>query len=234
MSYGANIRCISVKGGMRMRYKKIHGIKPTDERPSAFENTSDALKGISDEELIARFLHGDENAFAALMRRYEKKIYSFALSYVKNRHDAEDITQDTFLRAYRYLDTFSSRSTFNTWLHTIAKNLSLTFIEQEKKRTSSLAQGIQYDDSDDVSDPLESATDGVSAEDAVMKSDLYAHVMKEMEALQPEYREAIVLREVNGLSYDKISEILGVSIGTVKSRISRARNALRDAVKDRI
>lgn len=185
-----------------------------------------------DNDLINEFLKGDKNAFTLLMRKHEKKIYAFILSYVKNKYDAEDITQDTFMRAYKYMDSFSFRSSFTTWLHTIAKNLSLTFLEREKRRSAMMAPPVRSGDEETKIDPLDTATTGETAEDTVMKNELYNAVISEMEKLPVEYREAIVLREVNRLSYEQIADILEVSVGTVKSRISRARTLLRNAVAD--
>ena len=185
-----------------------------------------------DNDLINEFLKGDKNAFTLLMRKHEKKIYAFILSYVKNKYDAEDITQDTFMRAYKYMDSFSFRSSFTTWLHTIAKNLSLTFLEREKRRSAMMAPPVRSGDEETEIDPLDTATTGETAEDTVMKNELYNAVISEMEKLPVEYREAIVLREVNRLSYEQIADVLEVSVGTVKSRISRARTLLRNAVAD--
>ncbi len=234
-----------------MRYKKNNNkiYEPTscfgDESQSlkeAAENERISMmsvppdeKGIDssdDNELIIEFLKGDKNAFTLLMRKHEKKIYAFVLSYVKNKYDAEDITQDTFMRAYKYIDTFSFRSSFTTWLHTIAKNLSLSFLEREKRRNSMIAVPVKPDDEDTEKDPLDNVSTGETAEDTVMKNELYSVVVSEIEKLPNEYREAIILREVNRLSYEQIADILEISVGTVKSRISRARTMLRNAVAD--
>ena len=220
-----------------MRYikndKKVNN--PAEERRILISSAPPGEKeaeASDDNALIEAFLKGEKNAFTLLMRKHEKKIYAFILSYVKNKYDAEDITQDTFLRAYKYLDGFSFKSSFSTWLHTIAKNLSLTFLEHEKRKSTLMAPPIKTSDEESEIDPLDNATTGETAEDTVIKNELYHAVISEMEKLPDEYREAIILREVNRLSYEQIADILEISVGTVKSRISRARSILRNAVAD--
>ena len=184
-----------------------------------------------DGELVSAFVAGSDDAFEILMRRYERRIYSFALSYVKNPQDAQDMCQEVFLRVYKYAGSYSARSSFSTWIHTIAKNLCVTFLEKEKARRGMIYESAENSDGEER-DPAENVTDGESAEDVFLKRDLVSAVRREAEKLPEEFRSVIVLREINGLSYEEIAEVLGLNIGTVKSRISRARAMLSKALSD--
>lgn len=182
-----------------------------------------------DAELVRRCNAGDEPAFVEIMSRYKEKIFSVALALLRNRHDAEEIAQDTFIRAHRGLSRFRGDSSLATWLHRIAVNLARNrywyFYRRRRHATLSLDCALS-DDSDatfadlvatDAPSPArEAATDEFSSLNATC-----------MEKLDARHREILTLRNLLNQSYDEIAQALGINVGTVKSRIARARGNLR-------
>ncbi|MEA4833312.1 ECF RNA polymerase sigma factor SigW [bioreactor metagenome] len=186
--------------------------------------------GFDEKSLVKKAQDGDKGAFEELMRRYEKKIYCFVLSYVKNPHDAEDVTQDTFLRAYRFINSFAFRSSVSTWLHTIAKNMSMTFI---KKKSTYSCVSAETEEMDLYETSVVCAASGQKTpEDQVIGDELMIYIKNAIESLPDEFREVIVMREINSLSYTEIAEITESELGTVKSRISRGRAMLREFLSE--
>jgi len=188
-----------------------------------------ASEKLIDQGLIARFNSGDESAFVEIMNRYQAKISSLTLSLLKNAADAEEITQDTFIRAHRGLGRFRGDSSLATWLYRIAVNLSRNrywyFFRRMRHATCSLERPLG-DDSDatfsdliasEVNDPLQETVSGEFA-------DLIAHCMEKLES---RHREILNMRNLLNLSYEEIATTLRINVGTVKSRIARARENLR-------
>jgi RNA polymerase sigma-70 factor, ECF subfamily len=183
-----------------------------------------------DAELVRRFNAGDEDAFVEIVTRHRGKIVSIALGHLRNHADADEISQDTFIRAHRGLARFRGDSSLATWLHRIAFNLSRNRYKYYycRRRHSTLSLDRAFSDDNqasfsdliasDAPDPAREATTGEF-------SDL---VVSCMEKLGSRQREILVLRNGLNRSYDEIALALGISIGTVKSRIGRARESLRE------
>lgn len=174
--------------------------------------------------LLRAAKQGNQDAFADLMRLYEKPIYNRCLRMSRRHEDAEELTQTTFLKAWRSLPGFQEDSTFFTWLYRLATNTCIDFLRQEGRRNGALAS-VSLDDEEhptvQISDlrPL--------PEDLVLQDDLKQTLLRAMDELSAEHRDILTQRELDGLSYQEIADLLGLELGTVKSRIARARLALR-------
>ena len=181
-----------------------------------------------DEErrIIAQVCAGDANAFEALVVTYQKQVYNLALRTVGNEEDAADMTQEVFLRAYRALGTFRGESKFSVWLYRLTTNVCIDFLRREKRR-STLSMTVSLDDEEGARQaelPDERYSPHRQAEQQELRDTLRAG----LRALSEEHRQVLILRELEGLSYGEIAALLGVEEGTVKSRIARARLALRE------
>jgi RNA polymerase sigma-70 factor (ECF subfamily) len=185
--------------------------------------TGDCLHG--EAELIANAQRGDRDAFSTLVRRYERRVVGVALAVVHNQDDALELAQETFVRAFEKLPRFESRSSFSTWLYRIAANLAIDFWRRERRYNV-----LRGEDAENELRRLPSAN-GDSFK-AANQSELGERLSKALEQVTPEHRAVILLREVEGLSYDEISEVLRCPRGTVMSRLHYARNRLRGILKD--
>lgn len=182
-----------------------------------------------DAELVRRCNGGDEAAFVEIMTRYREKIFSVALALLRNRADAEEIAQDTFIRAHRGLARFRGDSSLATWLHRIAVNLARNrywyFYRRRRHATLSLDCALS-DDSDATFADLV-ATDAPNPAREAATDEFSALISTCMEKLDARHREILTLRNLLNRSYDEIAQALGINVGTVKSRIARARGNLR-------
>ena len=182
--------------------------------------------GVGDESLLSRSREGDLEAFAELIREHEGRVYGIVCQYVKDEEDARDLTREVFYKAYRSLDRFKGSSRFSSWVCRIAINRSIDYLRRKKNvRFESLDEPIGTDDGEVERDiPDRAAT----PEGLVEQRELSAKIAEAIERLSPKLRAVTVLREYQGLSIEEISETLRVSEGTVKSRIFRARERLRE------
>lgn len=198
--------------------------EPRDARRMALT----AAASLRDEAaLLERHRHGDEEAFSELYRQFETMVYNLALRMSGNPADAEDITQETFVRAYRHLGKFRGKSSLKTWIFRIALNCSNTRLTRRGKRR---ARHV-----DDGETELERATDSRrSPEDCTVATDLSEAVRDGLDRLPAHYREAVLLRDFEGMNYAEIAAVLGIRIGTVRSRIARGRERLRHWLETRV
>ncbi|MFQ5751906.1 MAG: RNA polymerase sigma factor [bacterium] len=180
----------------------------------------------SDEELIERFQRGDVYAFDLIVKRYKDQLLNFIYRFVGSQEEAEDIVQETFLRVYRKRKAYKRIAKFSTWIYTIAGNLARTELRRRKRRKLFSVTDMGYEDRDyEISDEgynPESHVDGVIQEEIIQR---------EIDKLSPKFREVIILRDVQELSYEEISTIIKVPIGTVKSRVNRGRLKLQNRLK---
>ncbi len=187
---------------------------------------SRALSPDADEtELLERARNGDSQAFGALVERYQRRVVGVAQAVVHNQDDAVELAQETFVRAYENLAKFESRSSFSTWLYRIAANLAIDFRRREGRH-----QVLRGDDAETEINRLPSPR-GDSYQETV-RTELSQRINGALKELTPEHRAVILLREVEGLSYDEISDVLQVPRGTVMSRLHYARNHMRTILKD--
>lgn len=207
-------------------------------------NTTPAVKPVTDpdEELISRVLSGDKEAYRSLFEKHSGRVRAIAFEILKNREDAEDVTQESFVKAYLSLSSFKRESSFYTWLYRIAYNMA---VDQKRKRARRGGEHVEYDESRSVYDygemgetsnqyetALSSPTPGPHEE--LHSKEVRARITEVLNKLSYEHRLVVVLREVDGLPYDEIAEITGVPRGTVMSRLHYARKALQAELGDLI
>ena len=197
---------------------------PITERALASQNAA-----AQDAELVRRFNAGDEAAFLKIMTRYRERIFGIALALLRNRADAEEITQDTFIRAHRALAQFRGDSSLATWLHRIAVNLARNrywyFFRRRRHATLSLDCPLGDDNNATFTDLVASEAPDPARE--ATTGEFSALVAACMDKLEPRHREILTLRTLLHRPYDEIAATLGINVGTVKSRIARARENLR-------
>jgi RNA polymerase sigma-70 factor, ECF subfamily len=176
-------------------------------------------------ELIERAARGDSQAFGQLVERYQRRVVGVAMAVVHNQDDAIELAQETFIRAYENLSKFESRSSFSTWLYRIAANLSIDFRRREGRHVV-----LRGEDADNEFNRI--PTDQGDSFKEASRTELSARLREALGELTPEHRAVILLREVEGLSYDEISDVLQCPRGTVMSRLHYARGRLRGILKD--
>ena len=173
--------------------------------------------------IIRRVQHGDVNAFELLVAAYEKNVFNVALQMVGNREDAQDMAQEAFLKAYNSLSSFRGDSKFSSWLYRIVSNVCLDFKRRQGRRPSS---SLTVEDDEGETLELDIADESQSPEMLLERGLTRDAVRRGLNALPPDYKQILLLREIQGLSYDEISDVLDLEVGTVKSRIFRARKRL--------
>jgi len=182
-----------------------------------------------DTELVRRFNAGDEDAFVEIVARHREMMFSAALGHLRNRADAEEITQDVFIHAYRGLARFRGDSSLSTWLHCIAFNLSRNrygyYFRRHRHETCSFDCTLSDDNDATFADLIASDIPDPAREAA--NREFLAHVTMCLGKLNARHREILTLRNLLDHSYEEIAATLGISLGTVKSRLARAREALR-------
>ena len=178
----------------------------------------------SDEKLILRFQEGDINAYNELVKRYKDRLLNFVLRYFNNVEQAEDVVQDTLIKLYTHASYYKNVAKFSTWIFTIAKNNALTELRKNKrKKTDSLwTEDGQIIDINSKEESLDSKVQNEIAIDQLNKF---------LDEIPENFRMAVVLRDFQELSYEEISKILGIPIGTIKSRINRGRIQLAEKMK---
>lgn len=184
---------------------------------------------MSEEQLIRRAQQGDNVAFEELLLLHQKKVYNLCLRMSANPDDALDLSQEAFLRAWRSLGQYQFEASFSTWLFRLTSNICIDFLRRKKRRQeTSLTES--YDDSDEGAElSVPDAQPG--PEQQAMTNETKIELARAMEQLSPEHREILQLRVIEDLQYEQIADILGVRVGTVKSRLARARLALRKILK---
>ena len=176
----------------------------------------------TDEVLIARFQDGDVYAFEQIVHRYKDPLINFIYHYLGNRVDAEDVVQETFLRVYKNKHLYRNIAKFSTWIYTIASNLAKTELRRRRRRKVFSISQMGYDDKDYDIPGSDLTPDRII--DGEMKEKM---IRDEIEALPVKFREVVVLRDIKEFSYEEISKILNIPIGTVKSRVNRGRIRLQ-------
>ncbi|RPH69348.1 MAG: sigma-70 family RNA polymerase sigma factor [Myxococcaceae bacterium] len=184
-----------------------------------------------DRELLARAQAGDMSAFEALVDRHEEKVYGLALRMTRSEADAAEIAQDTFLSAYQHLSEFRGEAAFGSWVHRIAANNALMRLRRQKVLdiVSDDLAGPEFTDRGSLAEVPESDW-SKRADDKILDEELGRAIREATDALPEGYREVFLLKDLEGLSYEEISEMVGISIPAVKSRLHRARLALREAI----
>lgn len=182
----------------------------------------------ADQALVARAQRGDTGAFDLLVRKYQHKVAKLIGRYVRDRTEVEDVSQEAFIRAYRALAGFRGDSAFYTWLYRIAVNTAKNYLESLARRPPGSDLEVEGAELLAVGEPLrESAT----PERQLLTDEIAATIRRTLAALPEDLRTAVTLREFEGLSYEEIAEAMDCPIGTVRSRIFRAREAIDQELK---
>lgn len=181
----------------------------------------------TDEELIARFQEGDNYAFDLLVKRYKDPLLNFIYRFVGEKNEAEDIVQETFLRLFKNKHYYKEIAKFSTWIYTIAGNLAKTELRKRKRRklfsiSHYMSTEKDYDIPDEATSP-ESDTNSLITDKIIQRA---------IDKLSPKFKQVIILRDIQGFSYEEIAEIVRIPLGTVKSRVNRARLKLQEDLKD--
>jgi RNA polymerase sigma-70 factor (ECF subfamily) len=185
--------------------------------------------------VVERAQNGDMGAFDTLIQRYQDQVYSVAYRLVGNEDDAADVAQEVFLAFFRYIGSYRGDSKLSTWLYRITVNMAKNLWSRQKRQGYEVTESLDdpRDDDPDSPAPVEMLADPApNPRHRAAGSEIVGVIERKLQEIEPEFREAIVLRFIEGLSYEEIAEVTKEPLGTVKSRIFRARKALKDRMKD--
>lgn len=182
-----------------------------------------------DVALVRRFLAGDERAFGQIVSRYQTRLLNFIYRTIGDRERAEDLVQEVFIRVYRHLARFDQSKKFSTWIYTIASNLAKNELRNRSRNPLVLFQTLTQGWEDEER-PLEFEDPEARPDDQFRKRHLRELIDKFVAELPPHHREVFVLRELEGKSYEEIAEITSCNLGTVKSRLNRARTSFAQLI----
>src|SRR5688572_4966611 len=202
-----------------------------DSRRTEVQNPSVSETVLSDHALIEATKNGDETAFAVIVGRYRNPITNYLYRFLNDYEEAVDLAQETFVRVYFAIDRYHTDYAFSTYVYRIATNLAISELRKRKRRKILSLTGLFQADAEDTTEfqppdirPLQDAELVVDEESRF--------VTKAIAALPHKYRAPIVLRDIEGLSYEEVASVMGLGLGTTKSRISRARAMLREKLKE--
>jgi RNA polymerase sigma-70 factor (ECF subfamily) len=184
-----------------------------------------APTGPAKQDVVARAKAGDLRAFEQLIAEHKERVYQFALTCVKSPTEAEDLAQEALIKAYRGIGSFREDSSFSTWLFRIVKN---TFLDDIKSRA-----GKEKQETGAIDEEADLPSAGDTPERQLLRRLADGAVLDALAELVPEFRVVVTMFDVQGFSYDEIAEVLGIPIGTVKSRLARGRDALRASLFER-
>lgn len=176
-----------------------------------------------DQKLVVRVQKGDKTAFDLLVRKYQHKVAKLVSRYVRDRREVEDVTQEALIKAYRAIGGFRGESAFYTWLYRIAVNTAKNYLESQGRRPPGSDMEIE---GAELIESGEGLRDQATPERQMLTNEIATTVHRVLEHLPPDLRTAITLREIEGMSYEEIAEVMDCPIGTVRSRIFRAREAI--------
>jgi RNA polymerase sigma-70 factor (ECF subfamily) len=188
------------------------------------------LHDLEDGEVVGTFLEGEERAFEELVTRYQTRLLNFVFRTIGDREKAEDLVQEVFVRVYRHIHRFDRSKKFSTWIYTIASNLAKNELRNRSRNPLVLFQTMRKNWEEDDR-PLQFEDHRSRPDDLYRRRHLRALVEASVERLPVHHREVFVLRELEGKSYEEIAEITSCNLGTVKSRLNRARNAFATIIE---
>ena len=183
-----------------------------------------------DQQLVERAQRGDKRAFDLLVIKYQRKLARLLSQFIRDAAEVEDITQETFIKAYRSLPSFRGESAFYTWLYRIGINAAKNFLVAQKRRALNATNGFDIEDAENFEGGSQ-LRELNTPESELMSKQIAQTVHQTLQALPEELRTAITLREIEGLSYEEIANIMSCPTGTVRSRIFRAREAIADKLQ---
>lgn len=183
---------------------------------------------LSDEDLMEYFQSGYEQGFNVLVGRYKDRLHNFLYRYTHDHQDCEDLVQETFLRVYRSRHSYERIAKFSTWMYTIALNLARSLYKKKKRMTTVT---IHKDPDDPEDRPMKLEDNGILPDKELEEKMSIEHLQKALLELNEDFRKVVVLRDIQQLAYDEISEITDTPMGTVKSRINRGRVQLQELMR---
>jgi len=189
-----------------------------------FKQGGDCMNEYDELQLIKGAKNGNKYCFEQLILAYEKQVYNIAFQYLKNQESAKDVSQEIFIKVYKYINKFNEKSKFSTWLYRIAVNACLDEIRKNKHELNQVTYQIDED--------INIASDDLMPEVTVLEKEKKEVIYDSINQLKKEYKTFIILRDIQGFSYKEISDITQTSIGTVKSSLSRARGKLKTLLND--
>ncbi|MFH5833076.1 sigma-70 family RNA polymerase sigma factor [Halalkalibaculum sp. DA3122] len=190
--------------------------------------TRSQLQDYSDEDLMEHFQAGYEEGFNLLVERYTDRLHNFLYRYTHNHQDCEDLVQETFLRVYRSRHSYERIAKFSTWMYTIALNLAKSLYKKKKRMTTVT---IHKDPGDPEDRKMDLEDNSILQDDSLHEKMCIKQLKKALMKLNKNFREVVVLRDIQQLSYEEISEMTGNPMGTVKSRINRGRAQLQEILE---
>lgn len=207
-------------------WSEMTGERLADLQPQA------PLRHKEDLPVVERASNGDGDAFEALVRKYQTRVFTLAYRMLGDRADAEEMAQEIFLKAFRGLKRFERKSAFSTWLYSIATNHCLNQLESRRRRPRPQELNGQAGRGGNPGSLLERVADPTpGADQALERAELQRLVQEQLLTLTPEHRSILVLRDIQGLAYEEIGEILSIEPGTVRSRLHRARMELKERLR---
>ena len=184
-----------------------------------------------EKEIIHRVLGGDKNAFEGLVLENQKNVYNLALKMTRNEEDALDLSQEAFVKAFKQLGNFRGDSRFSVWLYRLTYNLCIDFLRKKKKESNVVS--LDYEDDSGEAMSLEIPDLRDMPEDSIVRGEMRRNITESIYELPLKHREMVVMREITGMSYDEIAKTLRMNVGTVKSRLARARLKLIEILKEK-
>jgi RNA polymerase sigma-70 factor, ECF subfamily len=208
---------------------------PTAESPKApgsvGQSVRERLRSMDDADVVGMFLQGENRAFEELVDRYQGRLLNFIYRTIGDRDRAEDLTQEAFIRVHRHIARFDRSKKFSTWVYTIASNLAKNELRNRSRNPMVLFQSLREQQRDEEERPIEFEDPASRPDDLYRKRHLQALVEQSVAKLPEHHREVFVLRELEGKSYEEIADVTGVHLGTVKSRLNRARTAFASLIE---
>lgn len=186
------------------------------------------LQKLSDEDLMEHFQSGYEQAFNLLVKRYQDRLHNFLYRYTHNHQDCEDLVQETFFRVFRSRHSYERIAKFSTWMYTIALNLAKSLYKKKKRMTTVT---IHKDPGDPDDQPMKLEDKEILPDESLHEKLCIDQLEKALMKLNEDFREVVVLRDIQQLAYDEIAEITDLPMGTVKSRINRGRAQLQELLE---
>lgn len=194
--------------------------------------SSTAREAVDDGDLVAAAKRGDREAFRTLFERYHRRAYALAFGVVRHQDDALDVVQDAFIKAHKYLDKFEGNSSFYTWLYRIVMNLAIDHIRKHRKVKPVELDEQRLEDGGDDGGGLLPALLGGNPGRALMDKEIRARIDAALDQLSENHRAVLVMRELEGLSYEEMAQTMGCSKGTIMSRLFHARKNMQKQLVD--
>lgn len=190
------------------------------------------MSDINEKELVKRCRSGDRDAFNILVEAFQRQVINLAYGMLSNEEDASDAAQEVFIKIYRNIDRFEEKSSLSTWIYRITSNVCKDFL-RKRTRTIQSVSIYEGDDDDDDDRPMEIKDNSPTPQEHLEMTETQIEVRRALDELPTEYKSVIVMYDLENLSYEEISKVLECPVGTIKSRLNRARKALKKNLSEK-